>query len=337
MAGGSVSWPGFSPDAVRSPSAPPRVRLQPGQLHNSRRILRRSRRNIRKIKMKAPTNKTILPLHTHTAYSLMDGVSDVRQYVKYCQDNGLEACSCTDHGYVLGLYDLISKTKNTEVKGIPGIEAYLAPHQNYEFAPTRRKFDYFHITLWAQNQKGYQNLLAISNASWGLGRVVKKFGQPKPRVTWEDLELYNEGIICGSGCIEGPIVKSYLRGENKMSEYAVARLFEIFGRDNRLFMEVMPHSVDRDWTVKGVIQVDGENGITYTFKETDMLETEKGLMTAKEACAAQVGEIFSSITNRPQEFPLSNRIIAIDHEIDSGDEELRAVSREMSLDEIQEN
>lgn len=259
--------------------------------------------------MRVPTDKTILPLHTHTAYSLMDGVSDVKQYVEYCQKNGLEACSCTDHGYVLGLYDLITKTAGTEVKGIPGIEAYLAPHPEYKFNPEKRKFDYFHLTLWAQNQVGYQNLLAISNASWGLGRVVKKFGQPKPRVHWDDLETYNEGVICGSGCIEGPIVKAYLRGEKDMAAYAAERLNEIFGSGGRLFMEVMPHSVDRDWTTKGLVQVDGENGITYTFKESDVLETEMGRITAKEACANKAWEIFSTVTNRPQDHPMSNRII----------------------------
>lgn len=285
--------------------------------------------------MKVPTTKTILPLHTHTAYSLMDGVSDVAQYVEYCQSNGLEACSCTDHGYVLGLYDLITKTKGTDVKGIPGVETYLAPHAGYSFNPSKRKFDYFHLTLWAQNQKGYQNLLAISNASWGLGRVVKKFGQPKPRITWDDLELYNEGVICGSGCIEGPIVKAYLRGEEEMAAYAAERLFEIFGQDGRLFMEVMPHPVDRDWTVKGVVQVEGENGFIYTFKETDRIVTDKGEMTAKEACAARVNEVLSSITERPQESPLADRTIELNNLEEHLEEEIAVpiTSRKMTLDE----
>jgi DNA polymerase-3 subunit alpha len=238
----------------------------------------------------------------------MDGVSEIKQYVEYCIQNGMEACSCTDHGYVLGLHDLIEKTKDTSVKGIPGIETYLAPHDEYVYNPNlKRKFDYFHLTLWASNQQGYQNLLALSNASWGLGRVVKKFGQPKPRITWEDLFTYNEGIICGSGCIEGPIVKSYLRGEKDMSAYNAELLIEIFGKKDRLFMEVMPHSVDRDWKTKGVIQVQGENGFIYTFKDTDILDTDSGKLTAKQACALGVEEIFWSNDDRPQENPLSNR------------------------------
>jgi len=239
----------------------------------------------------------------------MDGVSKIDEYIKYCQENGIEACSCTDHGYVLGLYDLITKTSKTDIKGIPGAEIYLLPHKEYNVAPGKKAFKYFHLTLWAMNQTGYKNLLALSNASWGPGRVVNIFGNLKPRVAWEDLEEFNEGIICGSGCIEGPIVKPYLRGENDMAAYGLERLMEIFGSDNRLFMEVMPHNVDRDWETKGVIQVEGENGFMYTFKETDMLETDIGTISALEACTRKVTEVFSSLNDRPQEFPLSNRII----------------------------
>jgi DNA polymerase III alpha subunit len=263
--------------------------------------------------MKNPTKLNVLPLHTHTTYSLMDGVSDIQQYIKYCKDNGIEACSCTDHGYVLGLYDLLTKTKDSGVKGIPGIEIYLAPQESYVFNPSRKKFDYFHLTLWASNKVGYENLLSISNASWGPGRVVKKFGQPKPRATWQDLQDYREGLICGSGCIEGPIVKPYLRDEKDMAAENAFMLMEIFGE--KLFAEVMPHSVDRDWTTKNVYQVEGENSITYTFCGSDKIETEIGIISAKEACEKKVSEIYSSITNRPQDHPFCDRLIDISNSL----------------------
>jgi DNA polymerase III alpha subunit len=270
--------------------------------------------------MKNPTNLNILPLHTHTTYSLMDGVSDIQQYIKYCLENGLEACSCTDHGYVLGLYDLINKSSESNIKGIPGIEIYLSPHEEYIFNPSLRKFDYFHLTLWAQNENGYNNLISISNASWGPGRVVRKFGQPKPRVRWEDLEQYREDIICGSGCIEGPIVKSYLREEKDMAAYNAYRLMEIF--QDKLFAEVMPHKVDRDWEVKDVFQVDSESGFTYTFKGTDIIETEIGKITVKEAFEKKVSEIYCSVTKRPQDHPISDRIIKMSIDsIDDSDED----------------
>lgn len=277
--------------------------------------------------MKNPTTLNILPLHTHTTYSLMDGVSTIQEYIDYCKKNHIEACSCTDHGYVLGLYDLVTKTAESGVKGIPGIEIYLAPHPEYLFNPSLKKFDYFHLTLWASNKIGYENLLSISNCSWGPGRVVKKFGQPKPRVTWEDLENYRDGIICGTGCIEGPIVKSFLREEKDMASYNAYRLIDIYG--DKLFAEVMPHSVDRDWTFKNVYQVDGENGLTYTFSGDDLVETENGQIKIKEAFERKVNEIFPSVTKRPQEYPMSDRFLQLNNsslEEDSDNENLEGIN-----------
>lgn len=278
--------------------------------------------------MKAPTDKPVLPLHTHTALSLMDGVSMVEDYIKYCAENGMEACSCTDHGYVLGLYDLLTKCQKHKVKGIPGVEAYLDPGKDYVVAPGRKEFKYFHLTLWAMNQEGYKNLLLLSNASWGFGRVVYNWGQPKPRITWQDLEDHNAGLICGSGCIEGPIVKPFLRGEKDMSALNAGMLMEIFG--DRLFMEVMPHRVDRDWTTKGVVQVEGSNGVTYTFAETDQIETNLGWMSAKEAMDKKVGEIFSTNPDRPQEHSFSNREIQIEPEIELMAQPIIMSTREIS-------
>jgi len=237
----------------------------------------------------------------------MDGVSSAEDYINFCKENGLEACSCTDHGYVLGLYDLITKSKEKGVKGIPGIEAYLAPHEEYEYSSGKRPFDYFHLTLWASGQDGYKNLLSLSSASWGPGRVVHRFGQPKPRITWDDLEIFGDGLFCGSGCIEGPIVKPFLRGEKKMAIYGFQRLIDIFG--DRLYMEVMPHAVDRDWKTRGLVQVTGENGIEYTFLETDILDTDIGQITAKEAFDKKVSEIYGTITKRMGEKPMSTRTV----------------------------
>ena len=94
-----------------------------------------------------------------------------------------------------------------------------------------------------------------------------------------------------------------------MATHNLNLLMDLFGEKGRLFMEVMPHAVDRDWETKGIIQVEGENGVKYTFKEKDLIETEEGPMTAKEACDKKVEEIYLSITNRPQDFPISSRNI----------------------------
>ena len=255
-----------------------------------------------------PTTKKIFPLHAHTVYSLLDGVSTIKDYVSYCQRNGIEACSCTDHGYVMGLYDLYKATAGTEVKGIAGVEAYLHPGEDYEFTGGKA-FPYFHLTLWSSSPKGYNSLLALSNRSWEAGRVVGIAGGYKPRITWEDLYDNNEGIICGSGCVAGPIVKPYLRGEVKMANENANKLIDIFG--DRLYMEVFPHQVDRNYYTKGVVQVQGPGRIKYTFLKTDIISTEFGDITAEEAMKQKAMHIYGSVTNRPQDFPFTSRNIEL--------------------------
>jgi DNA polymerase-3 subunit alpha len=258
-----------------------------------------------------PTKEKIYPLHCHTTYSILDGVSGVGEYLDYCEEHGLSACSCTDHGYVMGLYDLVTKSKERKIKGIPGCEFYLHPGKDYKKSPNKRQVPkYFHLTLWAMNQKGYNTLLELSNSSWMEDRVISVFGNKKPRITWEDLYDNNEGLICGSGCIMGPIVSPYLRGEKDMANLNANRLIDIFG-DGRLFMEVMPHRVNKDWRNKDIIQVESSEGFTFTFDKDDVILTEKGKMTAEEAMKAEVEEIYDSVTNRPQKHPFQKRQIVI--------------------------
>jgi DNA polymerase-3 subunit alpha len=261
--------------------------------------------------MNCPTDKKIYPLHAHTVFSLLDGVSTIPEYLQYCKENGLEACSCTDHGYVMGLYDLVTQGNKEGIKGIPGCEVYLHPGDDYVLASHQSKKPYyFHLTLWAMNKKGYSNLLELSNCSWQEGRVLNIFGY-KPRVTWQDLADNNEGLICGSGCIAGPIVSPYMRGEIDMANLNANRLMDIFGDKGRLFMEVMPHRVDKDWRTRGVIQVDSMVGLTYTFDKNDIITTEQGDMTAEQAMKRGVAEITSSVTHRPQQYSLMNRNITL--------------------------
>jgi DNA polymerase-3 subunit alpha len=259
---------------------------------------------------KCPTNLPIIPLHAHTTYSLLDGVSKVQEYLEYCSRAGISACSCTDHGYVLGLYDLVTQSKQHGIKGIPGCEFYLHPGDDYKKSENKRqKPKYFHLTIWAMNQKGYENLLELSNSSWEDGRVINVFGNNKPRITWQDLEDNNEGLICGSGCILGPISLPYMRGEKDMANLNANRLIEIFG--DRLFMEVMPHRVDKNWYSKGLIQVESSDGFKFTFDKNDIVMTNLGEMTVWEAMKKDVDEIIYPITKRPQKFSFSKRDIII--------------------------
>lgn len=251
------------------------------------------------MKRKKPERGVLYPLHIHTVNSMLDGVSTVEDYVTWCHGNGIMACSCTDHGYVAGHYDLFRLSKEKGIKPIPGVEAYLMPDDDYAFVeqPGRKRteFDYFHLTLWARNKDGYRDLMSLTNASWRDGMVVTKFGSPKPRVSWADLERHSENLICGTGCILGPVAYPILRGERHEARKSMDRLVRIFA--GRLFVEVMPTPSREDW-VKSAVVVESSSGRTFAFMPDDVLETNLGSMTARKAVDAGVSEIYSASPER---------------------------------------
>jgi DNA polymerase-3 subunit alpha len=221
--------------------------------------------------------------------SMLDGASAVEEYVKYAKNSGLGICSCTDHGWLSGAYDLISKSNKAGIRPVPGIEVYLSPHPAH-ISENIKPDGYFHLTLWAYNNIGYKNLVSLASSSWNDGKPVTRWGKSKPRASWEDLANYREGVIAGSGCIEGPIGKCLLHGEVDEAKRNADRLKEIFG--DKLFFEVFPAAVDRDFVKLDSVKVVGENGVIYRFLQTDILQTNLGEMTALEATSKRPSEIY---------------------------------------------
>lgn len=251
--------------------------------------------------MNAPTESQILPLHAHSSYSLLDGASAVEDYVDYAVDHDLSYVAISDHGLLTGQYALHCSCRKHGVSAIHAVEAYLVPRPGYVVNPALKPFNYHHVTLWARNQAGWRDLMALCSNAWTGDRVIKN----KPRITYDDLSLYGRNLLCGSACIFGPIAYPWVRGEREEAVRAAHLLKDIFGAE-RLFMEVMPHAVDRDWVGRNgelvTVRVDG--GV-LRFAPDDVLETDRGSVKAKDAGAAGVGEIYSASPTRVQDVPFS--------------------------------
>lgn len=239
--------------------------------------------------------------------SMLDGASSADEYVKFAVKNSHPICSCTDHGWLSGVYELVAKSNAAGIRPVPGCEFYLAPHPDHQFAGDPYK--YFHLTVWASGSVGYSNLVGLATKSWEEKRPVVLWGKPRPRIEWRDLEMFNEGLIVGSGCIEGPIGKCLLHGEVEQAWKNARMLKGLFGE--RLFFELMPSAVDRDY-VKGVsISVAGENGTTFRFMPDDVLVTDQGEMTALEALNRRPAEILFVKPNRVQDGELNSDSLVI--------------------------
>ena len=162
-------------------------------------------------------------LHVHTEYSLLDGASDIKKLVARAKELGQGAIAITDHGNMYGVVDFYKACKDEGIKPIIGCEVYVAQGDMHD--KLSRVREYSHLVLLAKNDKGYHNLMKLVSAAFVEGFYYK------PRIDYELLEKYSEGLICLSACLAGDIPTMLLNG-NTDGAYALARrLKDMFGDD----------------------------------------------------------------------------------------------------------
>jgi DNA polymerase-3 subunit alpha len=100
-------------------------------------------------------------LHNHTQYSLLDGLTKVPALIERVKELGMESVAMTDHGTMSGVIEFYKAAKAGNVKPIIGMEAYVAPRSKDDRDPQKDR-QYFHLTMIAMNNAGYQNLMTLS-------------------------------------------------------------------------------------------------------------------------------------------------------------------------------
>lgn len=179
----------------------------------------------------SPSVKAYASLHSHSSYSLLDGLATPEKIAKTAKKLGLPAVALTDHGTCAGLYRFSKACKKEGVKPILGMEAYCVENMD-SFDKNENKW---HLTIWAKNKQGYQNLIALSSKAWCEGFYVK------PRIDLNVLSRFKEGLMIGSGCAVGMVCGPIFRLEDiKMAEENAKRIRDIFGDD--FYVEVMRHN-----------------------------------------------------------------------------------------------
>ena len=172
-------------------------------------------------------------LHVHSEYSLLDGLCRIDDLLNKTKELGMTSVAITDHGSLYGLFKFFIKAKDLGIKPILGIEAYKSKRLITE-KPTKENRKNFHLVLLAKNLQGYKNLMKISTISHLEGFYFK------PRVDWEILKKYSEGLIALSGgCLSSEISDHILKDELKEAENVVTKFLEIFG-DN-FYIEIQRH------------------------------------------------------------------------------------------------
>ncbi|MBP7846191.1 MAG: DNA polymerase III subunit alpha, partial [Candidatus Pacebacteria bacterium] len=194
-------------------------------------------------------------LHTHSHYSLLDGLSKVDELVKKAKEFDMPALAITDHGNMYAAIDFYKQCQEAGVKPIIGVEGYLAARGRFDKEPSVDSKRY-HITLLAKNLTGYKNLMKLVTKSHLEGFYYK------PRMDKEILREHHEGIICLSGCPAGELANA-LRAKNMTkAEALVEEYMDIFGKEN-YFLELMGHD-----EVEGHTEV--KNGLKILSKKYDI-------------------------------------------------------------------
>jgi DNA polymerase-3 subunit alpha len=201
-------------------------------------------------------------LHTHTSYSLLDGISKREDLIEKCKQDGMRALAVTDHG---ALYNHIGFYRNCVKAGVQpilGIEAYVAPDsmKNRTYV-TKGKLETgdisayaYHLILLAKNLTGYHNLTKLSTAAWRDGFYRK------PRIDLDILNQHREGLIVLSGCVGSMTSQAIIQGRKDLAEEYIDKFRFMFGED--FYLELMHHEMPEDRIVsEALIEFSQKKGI----------------------------------------------------------------------------
>lgn len=213
-------------------------------------------------------------LHTHSEYSLLDGFGHVQEYVNRAIELNQSSLGLTDHGNLYGIFSFIKACQKSGIKPIPGIEAYFAPqnpkgarcHERILYGrPGQESLDvasrgaYLHQTLFALNNEGMRNLYSLVRESSLEGNdyshlpLEKGEGNfyQKPRMDFDMLARWHDGIIATTGCPSGEIQTRFRLGQDDEAYDYARRMMELF--PDRYFVEVMNHNMPNSTVESSVI------------------------------------------------------------------------------------
>lgn len=182
---------------------------------------------------KAELTSNFIHLHTHSHYSLLDGLSKIPDMVKTAKKNGMNAIAITDHGNMYGAIELYKEANKAGIKPIIGVEAYIAERGRKDKEPGIDNKRY-HLTLLARNKQGYKNLMRLVSIANMEGYYYK------PRMDKEILREFSDGLICLSGCMGSQLSQAVLANNQEKAEALIKEHQEIFGVEN-YFIEVHSH------------------------------------------------------------------------------------------------
>ncbi len=209
--------------------------------------------------------KPFVHLHLHTEYSLLDGATRIDDMLAKCKEYEMPAVAITDHGNMYCAWKFLNAAKNAGIKPIIGCEFYMC--ENLHNTGVENK-EYFHLILLAKNNVGYYNLCRLNSIAWVEGFYYK------PRIDFETLKKYSEGLVCLSACIAGQLPRLLMAERHEEARQLALQYKELFGED--YYIEIQKHGIaDEDMVMPLLVKLAREldikvvvtNDVHYLNKE----------------------------------------------------------------------
>ena len=175
-----------------------------------------------------------IPLHIHSEYSLLDGMIRVGDLVKYAQENNLPAIAITDHGVMYSAVEFYELAEHAGINPLIGCEFYVNTGDIHVKDSANNPL--YHLILIAKDNKGYKNLIKLVSTAWCEGFYYK------PRINFELLKEYHEGLICASACLGGEVLQHLLKNEYDQAKEVAKRYQDLFGDD--YYIELQDHNME---------------------------------------------------------------------------------------------
>ena len=199
--------------------------------------------------------KPFVHLHSHTEYSLLDGISRIDDLVKRAVELGQSAIAVTDHGNMYAAIKFYKAAKAAGLKPIIGCEVYVTAGSRFDKPEGRSRERLKHLVLLAETMEGYRNLVKI------VSKASTEGFHFRPRADHELLAQYAKGIIALSACIQGEIPQLILQDNLEGARQAIEWYKDTFGPDN-FFLEIQNHGLPEELKAQeALIQLADEYGL----------------------------------------------------------------------------
>ncbi len=171
-------------------------------------------------------------LHCHTEYSLLDGAIRISELCSKAVEFGMDTVSITDHGSMFGCLEFYLTAKKYGLKPIIGCEVYVTENRKKKEDGSHR----YHLVLLAKDSTGYHNLIKLVSLGYLEGFYYK------PRIDFELLEKYSDGLIALSACLKGEVPQVLMNSGFDEAILVANKYASLF--PGRFYLELMANGLE---------------------------------------------------------------------------------------------